>query len=93
MGQPPQEQDRSRQQQEEPSADQCRLSCPPLQLEGIPVGDVVPDDEIRSVMLDMSGVMRELGLRELEEEELAARYPCREPGPLWCLRSRRTSAC
>ena len=26
-------------------------------------------------MLDMSGVMRELGLRELEEEELAARYP------------------
>ena len=36
---------------------------------------MVPDDEIRSVMLDMSGVMRELGLRELEEEELAARYP------------------
>lgn len=35
-----QEQDRSRQQQEEASADQCRLSCPPLQLEGIPVGDV-----------------------------------------------------
>ncbi|RHR57647.1 ABC transporter permease [Clostridium sp. AF18-27] len=46
-----------------------------LEAHGIQVGDLVPDDEIRSVMLDMSGVMRELGLRELEDEELAARYP------------------
>ncbi len=42
---------------------------------GVDVGRVVPDEQIKSVSLDMSNAMRELGLRDLEDEELAARYP------------------
>lgn len=42
---------------------------------GINAGNLVPDEQVKSVTLDISGVMRELGLRELEDEELAARYP------------------